>query len=144
VVCPYVGPNQENPAVKYCGEILPIMNTIAMNFTSSTAILEHVCRCWRSMIISYRIAMIPLLPTLAQNIASGFEASREGCFLWATDAVVREFAEGGEYVDRSTSGAVFQFYEQQAVAFLRILNDLPPEQLPDGKYSAGCPFFAGY
>ncbi|RMJ24653.1 hypothetical protein PHISP_04458 [Aspergillus sp. HF37] len=131
VVCPYAGPNQENPAVKYCGEILPIMNTIAMNFTSSTAILEHVCRCWRSMIISYRIAMIPLLPTLAQNIASGFEASREGCFLWATDAVVREFSEGGEYVDRSTSGAVFQFYEQQAVAFLRILNDLPPEQLPD-------------
>ena len=120
--------------MKYCGEILPIMNTIAMNFTSSTAILERVCRCWRSMIISYRIAMIPLLPTLAQSIASGFEASREGCFLWATDAVVREFSEGADYVDRSTSAAVFQFYEQQAVAFLRILNDLPPEQLPDGMY----------
>ncbi|KAI9930223.1 hypothetical protein ASPWEDRAFT_100894 [Aspergillus wentii DTO 134E9] len=131
VVNPYAGPSEENPAVKYCGEILPIMATIVMNFTSSTPILERVCRCWRYMIISYRMAMIPLLPTLAQSIASGFEVSREGCFLWATDAVVREFSEGSEFVDPSTTGAVFQFYEQQAITFLRILNDLPPDSLPD-------------
>lgn len=135
VVNPYVSPREENPAVKYCGEILPIMTTIVMNFTSSTPILERVCRCWRNMIISYRTATTPLLPTLAQSLASGFEASREGCFLWATDAVVREFSEGAEFVDPSTSHAVFQFYEQQAVAFLRTLNDLPPENLPDGRCS---------
>lgn len=86
------------------------------------------------MIISYRTAMIPLLPSLAQSLAAGFEASREGCFLWATDAVVREFAEGAELVDKATSQAVYQFFEQQSVAFLRILNELPPEQLPDGQY----------
>ncbi|KAJ6171302.1 hypothetical protein N7470_000369 [Penicillium chermesinum] len=132
VVTPIVAPGQENPAVKYCGEILPIMTTIVMNFTSSTPIQERVCRCWRYMIICYRTAMIPLLPTLAESIANGFQASREGCFLWATDAVVREFSDGAEYVDQATSDAVFQFYdEQQAIAFLRILNDLPPENLPD-------------
>ncbi|CAI7596835.1 unnamed protein product, partial [Penicillium pancosmium] len=131
VVTPICAPGEENPAVKYCGEILPIMTTIVMNFTSSTPILERVCRCWRYMVISYRTAMIPLLPTLAQSIASGFEASREGCFLWATDAVVREFSDGAEFVDQATSNAVYQFYEQQAVAFLRIMNDLPPENLPD-------------
>ncbi|PLB41847.1 nuclear import receptor MTR10 [Aspergillus candidus] len=131
VVNPYVNPGEENPAVRYCGEILPIMTTLTMNFTSSTPILERVCRCWRNMIISYRTAMAPLLPTLAQSLASGFEASREGCFLWATDAVVREFSEGSDAVDPATSNAVFQFYEQQAVAFLRTLNDLPPENLPD-------------
>ncbi|KAJ5927896.1 hypothetical protein N7466_006852 [Penicillium verhagenii] len=131
VVTPIVAPGEENPAVKYCGEILPIMATIVMNFTSSTPILERVCRCWRYMIISYRTAMIPLLPTLAQSIANGFEASREGCFLWATDAVVREYSDGAEYVDQATSDAVYQFYEQQALSFLRILNDLPPENLPD-------------
>lgn len=133
VVQPYAGPNIENPAVKYCGEILPIMTTIVMNFTSSTPILERVCRCWRYMIISYRTSMIPLLPALAESIANGFQVSREGCFLWATDAVVREFSDGAELVDQATSSAVFQFYEQQAVTFLRILNDLPPENLPDGK-----------
>ncbi|KAJ5126347.1 uncharacterized protein N7443_009391 [Penicillium atrosanguineum] len=133
IVTPIVPFGEENPAVKYVGEILPIMTTIVMNFTSSTPILERVCRCWRYMIISYRTAMIPLLPTLAQSIASGFEASREGCFLWATDAVVREFSDGADYVDQATSDAVFQFYEQQALAFLRILNDLPPENLPDGE-----------
>lgn len=77
--------------------------------------------------------MIPLLPALAESIANGFQVSREGCFLWATDAVVREFSDGAELVDQATSSAVFQFYEQQAVTFLRILNDLPPENLPDGK-----------
>ncbi|CAG8019658.1 unnamed protein product [Penicillium olsonii] len=131
VVTPIVPHGEENPAVKYCGEILPIMTTIVMNFTSSTPILERVCRCWRYMIISYRTGMIPLLPALAESIANGFQASREGCFLWATDAVVREFSDGAEYVDQATSDAVFQFYEQQAIAFLRILNDLPPENLPD-------------
>ncbi|KKK22706.1 mRNA transport regulator (Mtr10) [Aspergillus rambellii] len=131
VVNPCVSSGEQNPAVKYCGEILPIMSTIAMNFTSSTPILERICRCWRNMIICYRTAMTPLLPALAQSLASGFEASREGCFLWATDAVVREFSDGAEYVDPSTSHAVFQFYEQQAVAFLRTLNDLAPENLPD-------------
>ncbi|KAJ5474888.1 hypothetical protein N7475_004454 [Penicillium sp. IBT 31633x] len=131
VVTPIVGPGEENPAVKYCGEVLPIMTTIVMNFTSSTPILERVCRCWRYMIISYRTGMIPLLPTLAESIANGFQASREGCFLWATDAVVREFSDGADYVDQATSDAVFQFYEQQAIAFLRILNELPPQNLPD-------------
>lgn len=131
LVTPYVGPHGENPAVKYCGEIMPILNTLVMNFTKSTPILERVCRCWRYMIISYRTAMIPLLPSLAQSLAAGFEGSREGCFLWATDAVVREFAEGAELVDATTSQAVYQFFEQQSVAFLRILNELPPEQLPD-------------
>jgi len=77
--------------------------------------------------------MIPLLPSLAQSILAGFEASKEGCFLWATDAVIREFSEGAEYVDQTTSNAVYQFFEQQAVLFLRILNDLPPEYVPDSK-----------
>ncbi|KAM5482882.1 Nuclear import receptor [Microsporum canis] len=131
VVSPYVEPGKENPGVKYCGEILPVLSTIVMNFTKSTPILERVCRCWRYMIISYRNAMTPLLPALAQSISSGFEASREGCFLWATDAIVREFSAGAELVDNPTSVAVYQFFEEQVVLFLRILNDLPPEHLPD-------------
>lgn len=79
--------------------------------------------------------MVPLLPTLAENLAAGFQASRQGCFLWASDAVIREFSDGAESVDNQTSNAVYLFYEQQAVAFLRVLNDLPPTDLPDGKYA---------
>ena len=107
------------------------MSAIAENFTSSTPILERVCRCWRYMILSYRTAVLPLLPTLAQQLASGFENSRQGCFLWATDSVLREFADGAEYVDAATSQAIYNFFEQQALAFLRIMNNLPPSDLPD-------------
>lgn len=130
-VQPYVSPSQENPAVKYCQEILPVMSAIAENFTSSTPILERVCRCWRYMVLSYRTAVLPLLPTLAQQLASGFENSRQGCFLWATDSVLREFADGAEFVDAVTSQAIYNFFEKQALAFLRIMNDLPPSDLPD-------------
>lgn len=128
---PYVSPQEENPAVKYCQEILPVLSAIAENFTNSTPILERVCRCWRYMVLSYRTAILPLLPNLAQQLASGFENSRQGCFLWATDSVLREFAVGAEFVDAATSQAIYSFFEQQALAFLRIMNDLPPDDLPD-------------
>lgn len=136
---PYVSPSEANPAVKYCQEILPVLSRIAENFTSFTPILERVCRCWRHMVLSYRTAILPLLPSLAQQLASGFENSRQGCFLWATDSVLREFALGAEFVDGATSQAIYNFFEQQAVAFLRIMNDLPPKDLPDGPCSLALP-----
>lgn len=77
--------------------------------------------------------MAPLLPQLAEKLASGFSASRQGCFLWATDSIVREFSEGADNIDQNTINAIFQFFEQQATTFLRALNDLPPEELPDGE-----------
>ena len=130
-VQPYVSPNEENPAVKYCSEILPIMATIAENFTDCIPILERVCRCWRYMVLSYRTAALPLLPILAPQLATGFQNTRQGCFLWATDSVLREFAKGAEFVDAATSANIYHFFEQQAIAFLRIMNDLPPDDLPD-------------
>ncbi|KAI5293358.1 Nuclear import receptor [Ascosphaera acerosa] len=131
VVAPYIPPGNEHPCVKYCAEVLPILNTIVMAYTKSVPILERVCRCWRYMVISYRSHFIQLLPALASSLSSGFEACREGCFLWATDAVLREFSGDIEPIPEETSAAVYQFFEQQSVHFLRILNDLPPVQLPD-------------
>ena len=130
-VSPYVPVGQENPGVQYCKDILPALSAISTNFPNSSPILERVCRCWRYMIISYRTAMEPLLPDLAQNLAAGFEGSRQGCFLWATDAVIREFSDGTEDVNRNTSQAVYQFFEQQAIAFLRILSETSPRDMPD-------------
>ena len=132
-VQPYVGQSDQNPAVKYCQEIFPVLAAIAENFVTCTPILERICRCWRYMVLSYRTAMAPLLPLLAEKLAAGFNASRQGCFLWATDSIVREFSEGVEQVDDNTTNAIFQFYEQQATTFLRAMNDLPPEELPDRK-----------
>ncbi|KAI6830757.1 ARM repeat-containing protein, partial [Hortaea werneckii] len=55
-----------------------------------------------------------------------------GCFLWATDSIVREFSPDViQVVGQSTTEAIYTFYEQQATTFLRALNDLPPEELPD-------------
>ncbi|KAF2138008.1 uncharacterized protein K452DRAFT_93741 [Aplosporella prunicola CBS 121167] len=130
-VQPYVGPGQPHPAVKYCEEVFPVLAAIAESFHDCTPILERVCRCWRYMVLSYRTAMAPLLPQLADKLAAGFTVSRQGCFLWATDAIVREFAPGVEGVDAQMTTAVYSFYEAQATAFLRALSELSPEQLPD-------------
>ena len=128
---PYVSPNEVNPAVTYCKEILPALSGIAKHFTNSVPILERVCRCWRYMIISYRTATAPLLGELANSIAEGFQASRQGCFLWATDAVIREYSYGAEFVDQDTSDNVFRFFTQQVTVFLRILTELDPNEAPD-------------
>jgi transportin-3 len=130
-VQPYVSPKDENPAVRYCGEVLPALSQIAKHFTRSMPILERVCKCWRSMVVSYRTATAPLLPTLATNIAEGFAASKQGCFLWATDAVIREFSYGAEFIDEATSDNVYRFFAQQATVFFRILSELQPVELPD-------------
>ncbi|EON66053.1 hypothetical protein W97_05296 [Coniosporium apollinis CBS 100218] len=128
---PYVEPTQPNPAVKYCEEIFPVLAIIAENNLNFTPILERVCRCWRYMVLSYRTSMAPLLPQLAEKLAAGFAATRQGCFLWASDAIVREFSDGAEHVDPATTDAIFHFFETQAKTFLKALNDLPPEELPD-------------
>lgn len=127
-----VQPSEPNPAVKYCEEIFPVLGNIADHFPKFVPILERVCRCWRYMVLSYRSAMAPLLPQLANKLATGFSASRQGCFLWTTDAIVREFSAGAENVDDNTANAIFGFYEQQATTFLQAVSDLTPEELPDG------------
>jgi len=128
---PEIRPGEPHPAVQYCQEIFPVLAAIAENFSNFTPILERVCRCWRYIVLSYRTHTAPLLPVLAEKLAAGFAASRQGCFLWATDSIVREFTDESEGISPETTQAIFSFYVQQATNFLRALNDLPPEQLPD-------------
>ena len=130
-VTPYVEPSKPHPAVQYCQEIFPVLAAICERFVAFAPIIERVCRCWRYMILSYRVHTAPLLPLLADKLAAGFTASRQGCFLWATDSIVREFSDVSEYVSKTTTEAIYSFYEQQATAFMRALNDLAPEELPD-------------
>ncbi|KAF5845392.1 hypothetical protein GGP41_003007 [Bipolaris sorokiniana] len=131
MVRPEIPPGQEHPAVKYCEQIFPTLANMIGHFHTSIPILERVCRCWRYMVLSYQTAMRPLLPALATKLIEGFDKSRQGCFLWATASIVREFSQGVETVDAGLANDVYQFYEQQAKTFLRILSDLPPEELPD-------------
>ncbi|KAH8656202.1 armadillo-type protein [Tricladium varicosporioides] len=131
MVTPYVEPGQENPAVKYCQEIFPILSKILDTFALFTPICERICRCWRYMIISYRTAMAPLLPEMANKLANGFAASKQGCFLWVTSAILREFSEDREHVNENTTEAIYAFFEAQSTNMLRMMSDVPPRDLPD-------------
>jgi transportin-3 len=131
IVTPYVEPGQENPAVKYCQEIFPILATILDTFIDFNPVCERICRNWRYMVISYRTAMAPLLPQMANKLANGFAASKQGCFLWVTAAILREFSEDREHVDEQTTQAIYAFFEAQATNMLRMMSDLAPRDLPD-------------
>jgi transportin-3 len=127
-----VDASQPNPAVTYCQDIFPALAALADNFSDFMPILERVCRCWRYMILSYRTAMQPLLPELAMKLIAGFRETRQGCFLWTSDSILREFSADAEPpVDATTARSVFNFYEEQAKTFLRALNDVPPDDVPD-------------
>ena len=131
VVHPYAEPGTQNPGVKYLQEMFPILSRILDNFIDFSPICERVCRCWRYMVISYRVDIAPLLPDLANVLAHGFTTSRQGCFLWVTSAILREFSEDREHVTEQTTEAIYAFFEAQATTMLRAMSDLPPRDLPD-------------
>ena len=128
---PTVDPGQPNPAVQYCSEIFPVLARIVEIFVDFPPILERICHCWRQMVLSYRGDIQPLLQPLAEKLSLGFEASKQGCFLWATDSIIQEFALGAERVEESVSDAIFEFSERQINTFLHILSSLTPDELPD-------------
>ncbi|KAM0484307.1 hypothetical protein ACHAPX_001728 [Trichoderma viride] len=130
-VMPLVNHGEENPAVKYWQEVFPILSTVLDNFLTFSPICERVCRCWRNMVISYRTAITPMLADMANKLAGGFNVSREGCFLWVTSAILREFSEAREHVDPSIADNIYTFFEAQTTTFLRVMTELQPKELPD-------------
>lgn len=130
-VIPRVEPGQVNPAVEYCKKIFPLLEQVLQTFIKCVPICERVCRCWRNMVISYRTAMEPLLPELANKLALGFEQSKQGCFLWVTAAILREFSEDRDNVSAATTDAIYTFFEAQSRITLRMMSSLEPRELPD-------------
>ncbi|KAK4143378.1 armadillo-type protein [Dichotomopilus funicola] len=130
-VVPYIPSNEENPAVEYWQSVFPILSRILDEFINFAPICERVCRSWRFLVISYRTAITPLLGPLANKLAEGFAKSKQGCFLWATSAILREFSEDREHVEEGITDNIYVFFEAQATSVLRIMSDLPPVDLPD-------------
>lgn len=130
IVVPFVKLDEENPAVKYWQEVFPILATIAKGF-DFPPILERVCRCWRHMVISYRTAVAPILGDLATELADGFARTKQGCFLWASGSILREFSEDREHVDETTAANIYQFAEAQITNVLRVMSDLHPREASD-------------
>jgi transportin-3 len=46
-------------------------------------------------------------------------------------AILREFSEDREHVDEQTTEAIYAFFEAQSTNMLRMMSDLPPNDLPD-------------
>jgi len=130
MVQPYVN-GGENPAVKYWEGQFDTLSKVLTGFMDFVPVLERICRCWRHMVISYRTAMTPLLGPMADMLAKGFQASREGCFLWATGAILREFSEDRDQVDANITENIYKFFVSQATTFLQVMSSVQPKEQPD-------------
>ncbi|KAI1112778.1 exportin 1-like protein [Nemania sp. NC0429] len=131
VTIPPTEKGEEDPVIKYWQEVFPILAKVLTNFLDFTPICERVCRCWRLMVLAHRGAMAPILPAMANELASGFANSRQGCFLWVTGAILREFSDDREQVDAAMSEGIYTFFEAQSTNVLRFLSNLTPQELPD-------------
>ncbi|TGJ79336.1 hypothetical protein E0Z10_g9429 [Xylaria hypoxylon] len=131
VTIPPAEKGEEDPAIKYWQEVFPILAKVLTNFLDFPPICERVCRCWRLMVIAHRVAMAPILPAMANELANGFANSRQGCFLWVTGAILREFSDDREHVDAAMTEHIYAFFEAQSTNVLRFLSNLTPQELPD-------------
>ncbi|KAI1181705.1 exportin 1-like protein [Nemania serpens] len=131
VTIPPTEKGEEDPAIKYWQEVFPILAKVLTNFLDFTPICERVCRCWRLMVLAHRGAMAPILPAMANELASGFASSRQGCFLWVTGAILREFSDDRDQVDAAMTEDIYAFFEAQSTNVLRFLSNLTPQELPD-------------
>ncbi|KAI1432015.1 exportin 1-like protein [Xylaria sp. CBS 124048] len=131
VTIPPVEKGEEDPAIKYWQEVFPILARILTTFLDFPPICERVCRCWRLMVIAHRGAMAPILPAMANGIGDGFAHSRQGCFLWVTGAILREFSDDREHVTANMTESIYEFFEVQVTNVLRCLSNLTPQELPD-------------
>ncbi|TGZ83002.1 ARM repeat-containing protein [Ascodesmis nigricans] len=129
-VHPHVPPGQPNPMVRFWAEMFPVMSGILDGFVDFLPICERVSRFYRAMLTSYRTDMAPLLPQLAEKLVSSFETSHQGCFLWVSGTVVREFGDE-EFVDETTRNSVYQFLERQIMNMFKLLNTTAPKEIPD-------------
>lgn len=133
VVRPNIPAGQPNPMIKYWSEVFPILTKILESFVDFVPIAERICRCFRSMLISYRTDMLPLLPALAEKLVLCFQKAPQGCFLWVSGAIVREFGDD-DSTDENTRLAVYQFLHQQCLHMFNALNGSRPEDQPERKF----------
>lgn len=133
VVHPHIPPGQANPMIRFWSDVFPVISTILDNFVDHLPICERVSRFFRALLISYRTDMSPLLPQLADKLVTSFEKSHQGCFLWVSGTIVREFGDE-EFVDEATRNSVYQFLERQCMSMFRLLNTTSPKEIPDGRW----------
>src|SRR5436309_15798511 len=137
VVSPYVEPNQDHPAVHLLVELWPTLLDTVKIFGSIQFISESVAKNFKNIIFSYRIHSLPLLPRMAETLATSFEQYEFGCFLWASGAIVRQF--GHEEISETDRHSIWVlprlFVEHQCVNTFRLLEKNKPNDIPDRTYT---------
>jgi transportin-3 len=128
-VSPYVEPNEDHPAVRLLSELWPVLCGTLNVFGSISFISESVAKNFKNIIYSYRIHSQPLLAPMAEILVSSFEKYENGCFLWASGAIVRQF--GHEEISDEVKHGIWAFVETQCINTFRVLEKNKPNDIPD-------------
>jgi transportin-3 len=93
---------------------------------------ERVTRVLRFSLTFFGSTALPVIPSVLARMATSFEATGFASYLWIIGKTVSQFGnEEGE----TLRSAIKQAFERTSTKLLKMLQETPPSQIPDGKDS---------
>lgn len=123
----------EHPMAKYVADVFPVIVTVLNAHGASLYVAERSSKLIKTSLHSSGVHLAPLLPSIANTLVAEFEKSHYGSYLWASGAVLREFADEIDTpVPEETLEAIWQFSYRQCASFFVYLSSLgSPNDVPD-------------
>lgn len=123
-------PSVQDPIANLVIEIWPIIKNLIEKFGKSLKVSERCMKFTKTILQTYNIFLIPILPSIAETIVTNFQKTEFGCYLWVSGILIREFGDE-TYVSASIKDSVWQFAYQQIVSFLTIFKNTKTIDIPD-------------
>lgn len=99
----------------FVAEVWPAVSLLLDKHGAQPAVSERLTKLLKTAIQLFSTYLSPILADIARLLHSGFQHHRQGCYLWVSGAVVREY--GDDYTSDDTKRAVYQFALTQCQAF---------------------------
>ncbi|KAH3679591.1 hypothetical protein WICMUC_000823 [Wickerhamomyces mucosus] len=121
--------NIQDPIANLIIEIWPLVIQLLNQHGHSMKVSERCMKFTKTILQSYNLYLIPILPSIAETLVNGFETTRFGCYLWVSGVVIKEF--GDDYVSQETKDEVWKFAYKQITTFLQVFNQTSPIDISD-------------
>ncbi|ANB15633.1 Mtr10p [Sugiyamaella lignohabitans] len=135
-----LAPGAIHPTTQFVFDVFPIVPPLLKAHGTSSFVAERCSKFTKFCLHSCGAALEPILPAIGNILASEFERTKFGCYLWVSGAVVTEFSLPDEERDtpltnsvnvEQTKKVIWEFCKHQSYSFFRILSGSDPKDYPD-------------
>jgi len=119
----------KNPTAQFVIEVLPVISQLLDKHGFSSYVAERGAKFIRFSLFSCGSDLLDVLPTIAELLASQFQKTHFGCYLYVTGTVFREFSR--EDTSENIKASVWAFGQEQITTFFKYLATINPANAPD-------------